>query len=136
MDSFKISEKVKILREVFNLTQSQLADILGMKQSQYSLVENGKQSLPLSKLDLLYEKLGVSPAWMIMTGDFPADKESITGLTGARIQTSGDSDAIEAIKLQAKVISEQQETIKAQQQTISFFTKKDGADNAQDANAG
>lgn len=85
MDIFRVPEKLKILRETFNLTQSEMADKLNMKQSQYSLIENGKQVIQLEKIGALYNNLGVSPVWMLMTGDdIPIDRNIITGMTKSK----------------------------------------------------
>lgn len=48
--SYNICMKLKELREENNLTQSQLADYLNIKQNTYSQYENEKRQLPIDVL--------------------------------------------------------------------------------------
>ena len=48
--SYNICMKLKELREENNLTQSQLADYLSIKQNTYSQYENEKRQLPIDVL--------------------------------------------------------------------------------------
>ena len=85
MDNFHIPEKLKILRDTFRLTQLEMAEKLGMKQSQYSLLENGKQNIQMDKIGALFDNLGVSPVWMMLYGDsIPTDRETILGLKSSK----------------------------------------------------
>ncbi|MFI3294866.1 MAG: S24 family peptidase [Rikenellaceae bacterium] len=59
----KINKLVKI-RKYLGLTQSQLADILMVKQNTISLIENDKISLIDRNKQILIEKLGVNPLWL------------------------------------------------------------------------
>jgi transcriptional regulator with XRE-family HTH domain len=43
-------KRLKILREKNNLTQAELAKILGISQSRYSLYENGKKEISIKVL--------------------------------------------------------------------------------------
>ena len=48
--SYNIYMKLKELREENNLTQSQIADYLKIKQNTYSQYENEKRQLPIDSL--------------------------------------------------------------------------------------
>ena len=53
--SFVIGELLKEERKEANLTQEQLADIIGAKKSYISRIENGKTDIQLSTLYKLFE---------------------------------------------------------------------------------
>lgn len=56
-----IGQKIKKLRELKNLTQSHLADELGVTQSTYSKMEQGEIEVPYSRLEKIAELLGMKP---------------------------------------------------------------------------
>lgn len=154
MGNYNIPEKLKIIRDKFNVTQAEFAEKIGMKQSQYSLVENGKQDIQLKTISEIYDKYGVSPVWMLMTGDtIPTDKEIIMGMKTSKTfrdeakqelipdrennNISLSSEAWEMIKQQIQIISSQQEVIKSQQRALEFFSaKSDFTDIPPSANIG
>ena len=56
-----IGKKIKTLREIRNLTQSHLAQELGLTQSAYSKIELGEVELSFSKLETVAKVLGMKP---------------------------------------------------------------------------
>jgi transcriptional regulator with XRE-family HTH domain len=56
-----IGQKIKKLRELKNLTQSHVANELGITQSAYSKLEMGETEITYQKLTRISEILGMSP---------------------------------------------------------------------------
>lgn len=56
-----LGNKIKKLRELKNLTQSHMANELGITQSTYSKIEVGEIDVSFSKLEKISEVLGMSP---------------------------------------------------------------------------
>ena len=52
------SDKIKVSRELCNLTQQQLAERIGTKKTYISRLENGKADVQLSTLFRIFEGLG------------------------------------------------------------------------------
>lgn len=63
-------EKLRVLRESRDLTQQDIADVLKMKQQQYSNYERGYRMLPLDNLKTLCSFYGVSADYIL---DLPDD---------------------------------------------------------------
>ncbi|MBR6421963.1 helix-turn-helix domain-containing protein [bacterium] len=61
-----MNERLRELREAFGFTQSEMAERIGMKQSNYSLIESGATKIPQILFVALAE-LGVNINWL-MTG--------------------------------------------------------------------
>jgi transcriptional regulator with XRE-family HTH domain len=61
LQTMHIGQKIKKLRELKNLTQSHLADELGVTQSTYSKMEQGEIEVPYSRLEKIAELLGMKP---------------------------------------------------------------------------
>jgi transcriptional regulator with XRE-family HTH domain len=60
-----IGQKIKKLRELKNLTQTHLADQLGVSQSAYSKIELGESEVTFTKLEKISEALGMKPEEVI-----------------------------------------------------------------------
>ena len=60
-----IGDRLKFEREKRVMTQVQFANILEMKQGQYSRIEMGTQGLTVDKLLLLNKKLGIDVNYII-----------------------------------------------------------------------
>jgi transcriptional regulator with XRE-family HTH domain len=60
-----IGQKIKKLRELKNLTQTHLADQLGVSQSAYSKIEMGESEVTFTKLEKISEALGMKPEEVI-----------------------------------------------------------------------
>ena len=60
-----IGQKIKKLRELKNLTQTHLAQELGVTQSAYSKIELGESEVTYSKLEKISEVLGMKPEEVI-----------------------------------------------------------------------
>ena len=58
-------KRLRELREDRDKTQTEIAKILGMKQSQYSRYENGIRDLPLDSLITLAKYYGVSTDYIL-----------------------------------------------------------------------
>jgi len=58
-------ERLKELREDSDLTQAQLAEILGCTRRQYIRYEKGEQEMPVSRLRTLCDELGVSADYLL-----------------------------------------------------------------------
>jgi transcriptional regulator with XRE-family HTH domain len=56
-----IGQKIKKLRELKNLTQTHLAQELGVTQSAYSKIEIGESEVTYSKLEKISSVLGMKP---------------------------------------------------------------------------
>lgn len=56
-----IGQKIKKIRELKNLTQSHIANELGITQSAYSKMEMGESDITFQKLTRISEILGMSP---------------------------------------------------------------------------
>jgi transcriptional regulator with XRE-family HTH domain len=56
-----IGQKIKKLRELKNLTQTHLAQELGITQSAYSKIEIGESEVTYSKLEKISSVLGMKP---------------------------------------------------------------------------
>ena len=63
--------RLKDLREDNDLTQTEIADFLGIKQTVYSRYERGFQNIPLEYLIKLAEKYKVSTDYILGLTDNP-----------------------------------------------------------------
>ena len=58
-------ERLKALREDNDLTQSQLAEILGCTRRQYIRYEKGEQEMSVTRLRMLCDKLDISADYLL-----------------------------------------------------------------------
>lgn len=65
MDSLRIGQKIKKLRELKNLTQEHMAGVIGLSQSAYSRIELGDTEVKYSKLERISQELGMRPEEVI-----------------------------------------------------------------------
>jgi transcriptional regulator with XRE-family HTH domain len=56
-----IGQKIKKLRELKNLTQTHMAEELGLTQSAYSKLEMGETEVPFSRLEKIAGVFGMKP---------------------------------------------------------------------------
>jgi transcriptional regulator with XRE-family HTH domain len=56
----KVGESVKNYRELRKITREDMADQLGMTVSGYGKIERGETDVPLSRLEMIADVLGVS----------------------------------------------------------------------------
>lgn len=61
----QVYQMLRALREDRDYKQSDIADILKIKQQQYSVYENGKQEFPTRHLKTLCEFYGVSSDYIL-----------------------------------------------------------------------
>lgn len=59
-------ERIKELRINAGLTQAQIGNVLGVKQSQYQRWESGKRDYPINVLVTLAEYFGVSTDYILL----------------------------------------------------------------------
>ena len=63
-----VGESVRILRELQELTQEQLADLTGIPQSTISAIENGRVNLGVERAKVLARALKCHPAVLVFPG--------------------------------------------------------------------
>jgi len=63
-----VGESVRILRELQELTQDQLADLTGIPQSTISAIENGRVNLGVERAKVLARALKCHPAVLVFPG--------------------------------------------------------------------
>jgi transcriptional regulator with XRE-family HTH domain len=63
-----VGESVKVLRELQELSQNQLADISGIPQSTISAIENNKVKLGVERAKVLARALRCHPAVLVFPG--------------------------------------------------------------------
>lgn len=63
-----VGDSVRILRELQELTQSQLADLTGIPQSTISAIENGRGNLGVERAKVLARTLKCHPAVLVFPG--------------------------------------------------------------------
>ncbi len=77
----EIGERVRAIRKSLRLEQTDLAKEMGVSQAGISLYEKGEIETPLSFLDSLKKKYGVSSEWVIFgTGRMTAKKRKKRGV--------------------------------------------------------
>lgn len=64
-DQKGIGDRLKIARKTKNLLQSDICKEIGMDQSTYSKLENGKYDVQLSVIYMLCDYLDISIAWLL-----------------------------------------------------------------------
>lgn len=65
-EMFRISERLKLARKDAGLTQQELAEKVGLKRSDLSLIENGKMNISLDTLFDLFRAVGKQISFTIM----------------------------------------------------------------------
>jgi transcriptional regulator with XRE-family HTH domain len=63
-----VGESVRILRELQELTQSQLSDATGIPQATISAIENGRVNLGVERAKVLARALKCHPAVLVFPG--------------------------------------------------------------------
>lgn len=69
LQTMHIGQKIKKLRELKNLTQSHMADELGLTQGAYSKIELGESEVSYSRLEKISSILGLKPEDVIAFND-------------------------------------------------------------------
>ena len=77
MRTFK--EKLRGLREDNDLTQQQIADILGTSQTMYARYERGANEMPLHHLITLCKFYNISADYLLNTAPNPSRKQKTAG---------------------------------------------------------
>jgi transcriptional regulator with XRE-family HTH domain len=80
-----INERLKEVREALKLSQKAISEALGVKQSYYSEVENGKRKVTARIINSLIVKYGISVDWL-MTG------KGVLNITKSYIELTGFDD--------------------------------------------
>ena len=63
-----VGESVRILRELQELSQSQLSDLTGIPQATISAIENGRVNLGVERAKVLARALKCHPAVLVFPG--------------------------------------------------------------------
>jgi transcriptional regulator with XRE-family HTH domain len=87
-----IGQKIKKLRELKNLTQSHVAQQLGVTQSAYSKLELGESEVTYSRLERISDVLGMKPEEIISFNDqmvFNISNNSYGGNVFSHIDQNG-----------------------------------------------
>ena len=63
-----VGESVRILRELQELSQSQLAELTGIPQATLSAIENGRVNLGVERAKILARALKCHPAVLVFPG--------------------------------------------------------------------
>ena len=63
-----VGESVRILRELQELTQSQLSELTGIPQATISAIENGRVNLGVERAKVLARALNCHPAVLVFPG--------------------------------------------------------------------
>lgn len=63
-----VGESVRILRELQELSQSQLSELTGIPQSTISAIENGRVNLGVERAKILARALKCHPAVLVFPG--------------------------------------------------------------------
>ena len=69
LQTLHIGQKIKKLRELKNLTQSYMAEELGLTQGAYSKIELGESEITYTKLEKISGVLGMKPEEVIAFND-------------------------------------------------------------------
>lgn len=68
-------DSVRIIRELQEMSQNQLAEVSGIPQSTISAIENGRTNLGVERTKILARALKCHPAVLLFSG-WDVDKES------------------------------------------------------------
>lgn len=60
MGAQKINDNIHMLRRELNITQKEMASLLGIKQATWSKKENGKVPITASELEIIADRFGVT----------------------------------------------------------------------------
>ena len=71
-----VGESVRILRELQELTQSELAELTGIPQTTISAIENGRVNLGVERAKVLARALKCHPAVLVFPG-WDVERESV-----------------------------------------------------------
>lgn len=63
-----VGESVRIIRELQELSQRQLAELTGIPQATISAIENGRVNLGVERAKVLARALGCHPAILVFPG--------------------------------------------------------------------
>ncbi|MBE6917703.1 MAG: helix-turn-helix transcriptional regulator [Ruminococcaceae bacterium] len=77
-------EKIRGLREDNDLTQQQLADVLGTSQTMYARYERGANEVPLRHIVTLCKFYNVSADYLLGTTPNPLKKQKTASLSIAK----------------------------------------------------
>ena len=58
-------DRIKQFRQEHNITQAQIAQILGISQQQYFKYEKGVNELPIRYLVVICREFGISADWLL-----------------------------------------------------------------------
>ena len=76
-------QRLKDMREDHDMTQSQIAELLGTAREQYNKYETGRQELPMHHFITLAKYYNVSLDYLAGLIDFPRELDSILKKSGS-----------------------------------------------------
>lgn len=86
----QIGQRVRDAREAADLTQLDLADLIGLARSSVANIEAGVQPLSAARLVVVAEALGVTGGWLLgEPGDRGVPPSLVTAVTGAVRRLAG-----------------------------------------------
>jgi transcriptional regulator with XRE-family HTH domain len=114
-----INERILIAREKLNLTQSDFAERIGLKQAVIGLYENGKRNVTDRVINDICREFNINENWLRYGDEFggmfnPSTNEEIEAL-GEKYNL--DSDSIEFIKVFAELPETERKVM------LDFFSK-------------
>lgn len=65
-ENIEIGNRLREIRENLNKSQAELAEILDVTDDHYRKLESGTTGLTIEKIRLLYEKLQISPTYLLI----------------------------------------------------------------------
>ena len=128
-----VNEKIRIMREVRNWTQEEMAEKLGMSHNGYAKIERGEPKLYLEKLNQIAQIFNINLSDLVSDND----KNVFFFLNETHDQTSANyygSDASSRIELeklkmtvrhQEEIIAQKDREIAAQQEIITLLKARE-----------
>lgn len=110
----KISEKIKTLRKIQNLRQSELAEKIGISHRHYQTIESGKADFKISFLVKLSEAMNVPSCYFI----YPAEQRL------SKVGINCHSEILDILALPLMIVTPEGSVIYQNKSLISLFSKK------------
>ncbi|TRZ38559.1 XRE family transcriptional regulator [Niallia circulans] len=85
-----LKERLKELRKIHKLTQSNVAEFLGISESAYGYYEQGRNEPSLASLKILADKYNVNTSYLLGETDFPSKDIAKVILAGEEITLTAE----------------------------------------------
>lgn len=93
----KLGIKIKSAREEQGITQQKLADISGISRASIQLYERDKVDIPLNKIEILSNALGINADYFLSTNMSTNDKKSEDQSEDQKIEKSEDQNVRKSV---------------------------------------